>query len=861
MNRILLTLILLLILSLTNEMIFAQRVKSSSNNIETAKTLVQYASIKSFSDGRGAWLEWKTESETGNLGFYVYRLTDNQTQLVSESMIAGAYLQARENKITAGTYSFFDAQGNPNSIYQIESFHLNNQRNRSDLIFTQAVKDLTKIAGVSSEQFLTQTENANRLFTRSETALPKDLSSESENYRQSPDPIKQRWVASQEGVKIGVKNEGIYRVLRADLEANGFDVNQPAVLWQLYVNGIEQAINVGENGEYIEFYGQGIDTPNADTQTYFLVVGAENGKRVGSVLRNRIGGSVISENYAQSFYRRERSLYVSGVLNGDEENFFGSVVNASSAPINFNLSGVDFTSANSSIDVTILGITLINHQTKVLLNNSEIGFINGFDYNSMSGTFTFPTSVLREGTNSLQLLTLNGIPGVANDVSLFDRMTISFARKYVADQNRLSFYVPNYKLSYAKNFTSPNIRVFDTTNADAPVLIKNLKIEEDGDTYRVVLPSNRSRILYAVEDSAILQPFSIAPNSTSTLSTAAHNADLIIITHKNWMPQAMDWADYRRVQNLSVEVVDVEDIFDEFNFGVLNPDAIRDFLQYARNNWQTAPSYALFLGDATYDPKNYLGVGNNNFVPTRLVDTVYSETGSDETLADFNDDGLAELAVGRIPARDAATVTLALNKVISFEQNVGQGLERGAIFASDLPNGYDFEGLSNRLCDQLPGTVNCVKINRGQPGANAALVSQMNTGRFLVNYSGHGSTGAWATTGFFSTSQAGQLNNANNFSIFTMLTCLNGYFIQPTDSLSEVLLKNPNGGAAATWASSGLTTPDVQEVMATKFYSQIGAGNLTRLGDLIKDAKTTINFGRDVRLSWVLLGDPTMKVK
>ncbi len=94
-----------------------------------------------------------------------------------------------------------------------------------------------------------------------------------------------------------------------------------------------------------------------------------------------------------------------------------------------------------------------------------------------------------------------------------------------------------------------------------------------------------------------------------------------------------------------------------------------------------------------------------------------------------------------------------------------------------------------------------------------------------------------------------------------MLTCLNGYFVTSTDSLSEVLLKNPNGGAAADWASSGLTTPDVQEVMATRFYNQIGDGNSGRIGDLIKDAKTTINFGRDVRLSWVLLGDPAMKVK
>ena len=67
--------------------------------------------------------------------------------------------------------------------------------------------------------------------------------------------------------------------------------------------------------------------------------------------------------------------------------------------------------------------------------------------------------------------------------------------------------------------------------------------------------------------------------------------------------------------------------------------------------------------------------------------------------------------------------------------------------------------------------------------------------------------------------------------------------------------------AVSAWSSSGLTTPDIQEVMATRFYKQIGAGNITRLGDLINDAKTVISGGRDVKLSWVLLGDPMLKMK
>ena len=856
MKKLLIISVIMLTVLSVNLPISAQNIKGSKSDVRILKNPVRYQSAGAFSDGSGVWLEWETRIESENLGFYVYRVNGSQRELVSP-FITGAYLKALENKITAGSYSFFDRFGGVNSGYVIESYHLNGQKHDSNLIQTQTVNDLATIAGASSEEFNLQARNANPVILGSESLLPDDLAAEVEENRPSADPITQRWVAAQPGVKIGVKEEGLYRVSRASLETNGFDVNAPNERWQLYVNGVEQPIIVGGNGGYIEFYGKGIDTLESETQIYFLIVGATNGKRMGTTLRRRASSSVSSQSYSQSFFKKERLSYTSNTLNGDDENFYGTVFDNIGGTVNFNLSAIDFNSATSTIDVKIVGLSLVDHQTKIVLNNIELGTINGSGQTVMSKSFVLPTSVLLEGSNSLQMTTL----GETIDITAFDSVKVNFARHYRAEQNRLSFYVPNYKASYAENFTSPNIRVFDVTYPDKPVLISNLTVEQNGGSHRVYLPSNRGRVMFAVEDSGVSQAASITRNFPSTLSTTAHSAELIIISHKDFLVQAEAWAAYRRTQGLSVKVVNIEDVFDEFNFGVFNADSIRTFLQFAKNNWQIAPNYVLLIGDASYDTKGYQGGLNNNFVPTRMVDTIYMETGSDETLADFNNDGLAEIAIGRIPVRDAAAVTAVFDKMKRFELTAGQGLSRGAVFASDFPDGYDFEGLSNRLCDQLPTTVPCFKINRGQPNANALLVSEMNNGRFLVNYSGHGTVTTWASNSFFSNTHGGLLTNTNNLSIFTMLTCLNGYFVSPSPSLSDVLLKNPNGGAVTIWASTGLTTPDVQEVMATRFYSQIGAGNFLRIGDLIKDAKSTIDFGRDVRLSWALFGDPAMKVR
>ncbi len=860
MKKFLAAVAFLLIFTAVTTPTLAQKSKEASREVKGNRISVKYAELNAFSDGRGVWLEWKTSVETKNIGFYVYRVIGGEKQLVSSEFIPGAYLQASAEQITSGNYSFYDQDGDFNSSYIIESFNVSGVRQSSEIIEPKQVSDLTPVAGLSSEQLLEQARSARPVVSGNNSILPKDLKAEVASYTLPADPVMQRWVAAQPGVKIGVKNEGFYRVSRTELQNGGFNVNAPVEQWQLYANGVEQAINVAANGDYIEFYGKGVDTLYADTQIYFLLVGANNGKRISSVVRRRIGSSVASNSYSQSFFKKERSIYVPGFLNGDEENYYGTLVFPSGGNINFNLSGVDFSTSTASIDLTMHGLTEIDHATKVFINNTEVGNLNGGPTALTSGRYTFPTSILVEGANQLRLVAIGGNPQTT-DISLFTSMKINFARRYQADQNRLSFYVPNYKNVYAEKFATPNVRVFDMTNSDAPVLVSGLNIEAINGSFRVNIPSNRGRVLYALEDSGISTAASIIQNIPSTLSTNVRNGEMIIVSHKNFLTQANTWADYRRARGISVEVTDIEDIYDEFNYGIKCADCIRDFLNYAKTNWQTAPKYTMFIGDSTYDPKNYKGA-NADFVPSRLADTVYTEISSDDTLADFNNDGLAEVAVGRIPARDAATVTLVFNKMTLFEQTVTQAPPRGAFFASDVPNGYDFEGSSQRLCNQLPSTIGCTKVNRAEANASANLMAQINQGKYLVNYSGHGNASAWENTGFFGNALANQLNNGNNLSIFTMLSCLNGYFTDPlNESLSEVLLKNPNGGAVTTWASAGLTTPDIQEIMATRFYGQIGAGNITRIGDLVNDAKTTIDFGRDVRISWVLLGDPAMKVR
>jgi hypothetical protein len=839
----------------------AQKKSGSAASNPVLQGAKLFASAAAYTDGNGVWIEWRTGIENEILGFHLYRLANGEKQLVSPVLIPGNLSPTGEKTTPGKSYNYFDPQGISGGVYVIESIDVNGYRQTSEQFYPQPVADLTERAGVSSQELQKRSAALNPNVQTENLNLPDDLKAETAqtNSAVPGDAATQKWVAAQPGAKIAVKQDGLYRVTRAELQNAGFDVNAPTTHWQLYADGIEQSINVAANGDYIEFYGRGVNTLQTDARIYYLVAGTQPGRRMAANFIRGISAKVGSANFSQSILKKDRVSYYNVILNGDAENFFGlPITTVSPSTTNFNLPDVDFGVPTATLRVSIQGFTFVAHQTKVILNGTQVGTFTGVNRDVMTATFTVPTSLLVSGSNTVQMMAMN--PG--GDTSFAQTVEVIYGRRYQAAQERLSFYTPNYRTTRVQGFNTPDIRVFDLTDVNNPSLVTGLQVAQQGLTYEVILPSARSRVLYAVAGGGLQTVASVTPNVPSTLSTPAHNANLIIISYKDWMTEANDWANYRRAEGLTVEVVNVEDVFDEFDFGFPTPDAVRNFLNYAKNNWQTPPTYVLLMGDATYDARNFISTGVN-FIPAEIVDTTYMETGSDEALADFNDDGLAEIAVGRIPTRDAATVTTLLAKMTAFEQGLGSAPARGALCASDLPDGFDFAAMCGRVFQTLPQSIPRMFINRGDADARANLLNSINSGKYIVNYSGHGTFGAWAGN-FFSRNDVPSMTNTNaNQTIFIMLTCLNGYYVDAfSDGLAESLMKKPTGGAVSSWTSSGQTTPDIQEIMATRFYQQIGnSATMRRMGDFVVDAKSTIGGGRDVRLSWVLLGDPTMKVK
>lgn len=577
---------------------------------------------------------------------------------------------------------------------------------------------------------------------------------------------------------------------------------------------------------------------------------------------------------------KDRFVYFSSLLNGAAENYFGGSVltppyTQQNPPTTktLNVKNLQIDSQGTALlRVGLQGTTFQPHLVTVLVNDVVVGSLSYDSEEFGEQTFNVAVSLLHEGDNVIKFIT-----SATDDRSLFSYVRLTYPRIYRADSNTLSFDLRPTQSARIDGFTTPNIRVLDISD---PVLVQEVHpiVESAGAGYAVTVPSTGarakgSRTLLALPSGSFLHPASLVINQPSTLNQTTLNqtnnaADLLIITHQSFisLPNLDTLVSQRQAQGYSVKVVDVEDVFDEFSYGAHTPQAITDLLLRAHAAWTTPPRYLLLLGDGSYDYRNYEGGGNFDLVPTKLVDTVFMETGSDDTLADFDGDGIPEIPVGRLPVRTVAEANLILSKIVNF---LPANVPQGALMVADTQGTYffNFEQANEQLIPLLPANMqaNVQKVYRAQQPSDAVaranIINAINAGTALVNFSGHGNIDVWTGGAIFTTANAMALTNGNKLPLVIVMDCLNGYFIAPPiDCISEGLMKAPNGGAVASFSSSGLTVPTGQHEMGHQLFSLLYSGPPIALGDATRQAKAATT-DLDVRRTWILFGDPTMKIR
>jgi hypothetical protein len=646
------------------------------------------------------------------------------------------------------------------------------------------------------------------------------------------------------------------------LAAAGLDSHADLNALRLITEGTEIPMRVtAANGSLsaIEFYGIGLDNQYTDTREYWLIWQPNVGERLGSIDGTNTN-LPITPNYPAEAVRHDRTFYFTGLTtNGDQDNFFGDLVTGTPVDEHLQLSGVDANSATAQLDITLQGVTdPAAHDVQVSLNGTSVGEIIFADMGNGALVTTIASNLLKEGDNVVTLTPLGG----DDDVTAVDHVIVTYSRQYLVEGNELRFTLPGQSAVKLTGFTSSAIHVVDI-DSDMQDVKVGINQEQDGSYSAAFGNRNASPgVYYAYTDSAIAQPLALAPHAPVDLLSSANSADLLIVAHSSFIPALAPLVAKRQSQGLKVKVVDIDDVYSAFNYGEHTPVALQQLLQAATSNWTTIPRWLLLVGDASVDPRNFLGLGSYDFVPTKIVATEELKTASDAWFSDFSGTGYEQIATGRLPVRTPEDATTVVNKILAYESLAPGTWSQSAYVVADQNIGADFQSEAATIAAQLPAALNVTMLNVSDTTADRpTLLAQLNSGNLIVNYLGHGSENDWATPGFFNGDDATALTNGAMTPLFVDMDCLNGLFHDVYEtSLATSLMLAPQGGAVAVWASSGVTDSDPQFGMDKALMQYLFATPAQTIGEATRKAKQGV-ADIDVRRTWILFGDPSMKLK
>lgn len=677
-------------------------------------------------------------------------------------------------------------------------------------------------------------------------------------------------------VKLAVEADGVYAVSAAILSSVGFDLaNVTAEELSLTSGGAAVAFEMVGQGRdrVLRFYGQALG-PEAYTARNIYWLSRQSAGHSPTLISERDATPppdlTLATTVTATLRIEERRHYRGQAKPGENRWYWDTLFAPAELTITVNAPqpapgeatlrlGVFGNSSSSAADP--------DHRLVLKLNGAQIANATWDGLGPHTIAIALPAGALRADENRL-VLAAPGDTGAQADSIQLEWIEISYARTLATDGATLVFN--GDANGYVVRTAERPAAVWDITDPAAPIALAAydwqaglLRFESDGERQFVV-----------AADAGLRQPAAIMAASESNLRDWPGGADMIVVTVPAFRDALEPLVNARKAQGLRVAVIDLEQVYDSFSDGRADPEAIKALVQQAIADWTPpAPRFLLLAGDASYDPRNYLGGAEHDLVPTQTVHTTFSGwTGSDVWYA-MSDEGASArpaLAVGRLPAQTAEQMAGMVAKTLAYEREGGDTAWRGRAFlvADNDEPGFAVE--ANEFAARLTGyTTEEVEIEGDASTARADLLRAFNDGSGLVGYFGHGSVTLWAKEKLFGVDDVNKLNNRDRLPVVFTVTCLSGFFEHPvTPSLGETLLRAENGGAVAALVPSSAAVLTDQRLLSRELASALSASNgksaPRTLGEAVHQAQAGLpdNLGgvREIMLTFNLLGDPALRL-
>jgi hypothetical protein len=652
-------------------------------------------------------------------------------------------------------------------------------------------------------------------------------------------------------VKLLVDAEGIVAVNPADLGWSGID---PATV-QVKQDGV--ALPTWIDGETLHFYAPISPTRYMSETVFWLERGDQITAQIPEKPIGSRGHRERIDHYTATLRFAENLVYSPQSTSGDHW-FWAQLPAPVTKTIPFTLTAVANGPAHLTLEVwsNTEAAAEFDHAYRLLLNDQFLGEFAWDGQGPHTIQAEVPVGLLREGGNTLTVHA-PGVTDVIADITFLNWIEVRYPRAFVAQDDGLVFESPG-GVQQISGFSGP-IEVFDVTEPDR---ITRTRLNADAS-----FAGEAGRRYWAVGPQGYRSGRVEAARLTPDLRAAKNAAAYLAIGPIDLLEPLTPLLEWRAAQGLSTLAVPVQAIYDQFGDGRVDPEAIRSFLEFAAQQWAVPPQYVLLAGDASYDTLNFTTPPEANRVPTFLVQTVYGgETASDVGFAQLDEDEQPDIAIGRVPARAAEQVRTFVAKTLAYEQDAPPGEWRARVLAVADGQEAIFRDEAQRFLDQFSGyQTTLLNPPAGAPQASADIVRDVNEGRAIVGYFGHGSVTQWGKDNVFTVKDAAALQNGARLPVVVNMTCLTGLFTHPrVQSLTETLLWQTDGGAVALLAPTSLTLGSDQSFLSDALVQALLKDRAARLGDVFVQAQRAVPAQgpgtQDVLRTFLLFGDPALKI-
>ncbi len=784
------------------------------------------------------------------VGFRVWREAAGQRELLTPGLVEGPVLTSRASLLAGSESGWVDARPVPGANYLIEALHLNGRTT-----WSRAAPGAGPAPPVASALLASPASAVVVHQPALRVSAAEPVSRRSALVMQGT-----QWqLAADAAVKMRVSTAGLVRVPAELLFAAGIPVGAAASSIQLFRGGrpVPRTVDASDgvtlrSGDAVEFYGYPMDTRYSGSAVYWLTAGKGVGVEVPST--GWIAPGAATRSYLASAEVRERLTWFGAARNGDAEKFFGPAVHSTARQRTIPVDALDVSGAGARLELAFQGLTEIPHAVSVSVNGLPVASVT-FDGNTPhSALVPLPPGTLVAGDNTVELVA----PGSA-DISLEQYVRLVYPRFTVRGSGALEFTLAGGAATRLDGFDPGLTRVLDITDPDAPV---RLTTWDESGAAAVAAPGSGSRRLLAYLPTDVASPVSVVANRPSSWHSA-EGADLIIVGPASLLPEAQALVDARRAQGLSVALVDVEDVQDEFASGEKSADALRGFLQQALGAWARPPRYILLLGSATYDPRDYLRLGGD-LVPSGTVQTEVQMNGQTEALEAASDSwflgvpGAGALSIGRLPVRTAEETRAVVAKIVGRRD---ADAKANVLLVSDRAGTSDFPEMSADLRAVLPDAQATVLVRGSDTDQvlHQRMLEALRASPALVNYIGHAAETFWSdpTAPLFSVDDVSAVAG-NQPGLWIDMSCLTAFFQDPRrQSLDVATLLASEGGAWGTWGSTAKTYPGDHAGLNRALVRALLIEGKT-LGEATRDALASATDPQ-VQSTFVLLGDPSAR--